>query len=119
MRTPKLLPWIARKQGISDALALQLWRRACSELGNLIDLEESPQCSGLALHYFLDLVASENHRRRILMSPQTVFALLADKAMRQQRRLCMLSAIRAEQAARLWRNAFFALSGNSRRLCAD
>ena len=31
MNAPKILPWIARKAGISDELALKLWRRAVSE----------------------------------------------------------------------------------------
>ena len=31
MKAPKILPWIARKAGISDELALKLWRRAISE----------------------------------------------------------------------------------------
>jgi len=30
MNAPKILPWIARKAGISDELALKLWRRAGS-----------------------------------------------------------------------------------------
>ena len=31
VKAPKILPWIARKAGISDELALKLWRRAISE----------------------------------------------------------------------------------------
>ena len=35
MSAPKILPWIARKAGISDELALKLWRRAVSEAEHL------------------------------------------------------------------------------------
>lgn len=31
MNAPMILPWIARKAGITDELALKLWRRAASE----------------------------------------------------------------------------------------
>ena len=42
LKAPKILPWIARKAGISDELALKLWRRAISDLphvilGNLVE----------------------------------------------------------------------------------
>jgi hypothetical protein len=30
MKSPKVLPWIARKTGISDARAEALWRKAAS-----------------------------------------------------------------------------------------
>ena len=31
MKAPKILPWVARKAGITDELALKLWRRAVGE----------------------------------------------------------------------------------------
>lgn len=31
MNAPKMLPWLARKWGVSDARALELWQQACTD----------------------------------------------------------------------------------------
>jgi hypothetical protein len=48
MKAPKILPWIARKAGISDELALKLWRRAISEAEYLTGKTEGSEYWGLA-----------------------------------------------------------------------
>jgi hypothetical protein len=46
MNAPKILPWIARKAGISDELALKLWRRALSEAEYLTGKAEGSEYWG-------------------------------------------------------------------------
>jgi cysteine synthase len=49
MQAPKILPWIARKAGISDELALKLWRRAASEAEYLTGQSTGSEYWGLAV----------------------------------------------------------------------
>ena len=49
MNAPKILPWIARKAGISDELALKLWRRALSEAEYLAGKAEGSEYWTLAV----------------------------------------------------------------------
>lgn len=59
MNAPKILPWIARKAGISDELALKLWRRALSEAEYLIGKPEGSEYWGLTVERFLSIVEDE------------------------------------------------------------
>ena len=59
MNAPKILPWIARKAGISDELALKLWRRALSESEYLTGTAEGSQYWGLTVERFLAIVEDE------------------------------------------------------------
>lgn len=59
MKAPKILPWIARKAGISDELALKLWRRAISEAEYLTGRADGSEYWGLAIERFLDIVEEE------------------------------------------------------------
>ncbi len=59
MNAPKILPWIARKAGISDELALKLWRRALSEAEYLSGNPEGSAYWGLAIERFLAIVEDE------------------------------------------------------------
>ena len=59
MKAPKILPWIARKAGISDELALKLWRRATSEAEYLTGKAEGSAYWGLAVERLLDIVEDE------------------------------------------------------------
>ena len=56
MKAPKILPWIARKAGISDELALKLWRRAASEAEYLTGKAQGSEYYGLAVERFLSIV---------------------------------------------------------------
>ena len=49
MKAPKILPWIARKAGITDELALKLWRRAISEAEYLTGQAEGSEYWNLAI----------------------------------------------------------------------
>ena len=59
LKAPKILPWIARKAGISDELALKLWRRAISEAEYITGKAEGSEYWGLAVKRFLDIVEDE------------------------------------------------------------
>lgn len=45
MQAPKILPWIARKAGISERAALEAWRHALHEAAAHVGA-----CSGAAFH---------------------------------------------------------------------
>jgi hypothetical protein len=60
MRAPKLLPWIARKAGISDDLALKLWRRAAGESEKRYGCCDSSDYYAATLGRFIDLVEDES-----------------------------------------------------------
>ena len=59
MNAPKILPWIARKAGITDELALKLWRRAASETEYLTGKSSGSEYWGLAVERFLGIVEDE------------------------------------------------------------
>ena len=59
MKAPKILPWIAKKAGISEELALKLWRRAASEAEHLTCKAEGSEYWGLAVERFLSHVEGE------------------------------------------------------------
>jgi len=59
MNAPMILPWIARKAGITDELALKLWRRAASEAEYLTGKTEGSDFWGLSVERFLSIVEDE------------------------------------------------------------
>lgn len=62
MRTlPKLLPWLARRAGVSDALAARLWRRATQEAEVITGCTQCSEFSGIAMDRFLNLLEVETN----------------------------------------------------------
>ncbi|HQO29994.1 MAG TPA: hypothetical protein PKY22_10800, partial [Accumulibacter sp.] len=59
MKAPKILPWIAHKSGISEELALKLWRRAAGEAEVLAGSCTSPDYYRLAMERFIDYAEAE------------------------------------------------------------
>ncbi len=53
MQAPKILPWVAKRAGISEELALKLWRRAVGEAEYLSGQTAGSEFSGLAVERFL------------------------------------------------------------------
>src|SRR5574343_4048 len=101
MKAPKFLPWIARKAGISDALALKLWRRALSESEYLTGSTSSPEYWGMAVERFLGLAEDEAE------TPQECQLVLAPRLtwfVQHQNRVSMLSLLAAQNTYRLWQN---------------
>ena len=59
MKVPKILPWIAHRAGISDDLALELWRRIGREAEMAIADCDSSDDFDRAIARLLDLAESE------------------------------------------------------------
>lgn len=99
MRAPKILPWIARKAGISEALALKLWRRAAGEAEALTGGCDSSNYFALATQRFIDLVESE---AGVSIEPETVVSPQVSWLWRHQNRMSQLSVLAAQNTCRLW-----------------
>jgi hypothetical protein len=103
MKAPKILPWIARKAGISDELALKLWRRAISEAEYLTGKSEGSEYWGLAVERFLDIVEEETGRTtQYGLTP----APRLNWVWRHQSRMSLLSMLAAQNAYRFWQNTW-------------
>lgn len=59
MKTPKILPWLARRAGVSDELAEDLWRAACQQATALTGEGDGPCYWGAAVQTLLDLLEAE------------------------------------------------------------
>ncbi len=99
MNAPKILPWIARKAGISDELALKLWRRAASEAEYLTGKHDSSEYWGLAVERFLEHVEDE---AGCLPEPSLQPAPKLTWMWRHQTRMSLLSLMAAQHTYRLW-----------------
>ena len=59
MRAPKILPWIAKRAGIDEALALRLWRRAAGEAELIIGNHDSSDFYRLWQKNWTDFCANQ------------------------------------------------------------
>ena len=103
MKAPMILPWIARKAGISDELALKLWRRAVSEAEYLTGKQEGYEFNGLAVERFLSIVEEEvgsTPEYSLTPAPQLSWMW------RHQTRMSLLSLLAAQNTYRFWQNAW-------------
>ncbi len=99
MKAPKILPWIARKAGISDELALKLWRRAISEAEYLTGKAEGSEYWGLAVERLLDIVEDEVGRTpQYGLTPAPKVSWM----WRHQSRMSLLSLMAAQNTYRFW-----------------
>lgn len=99
MNAPKILPWIARKAGISDELALKLWRRALSETEYLTGGSEGSDYWKMVIERFLHIVEDESGcapQNSIIPGPQTSWLW------RHQTRMSLLSLMAAQNTYRFW-----------------
>jgi hypothetical protein len=103
MNAPKILPWIARKAGISDELALKLWRRALSEAEYLSGKPEGSEYWGLAIERFLAIVEDEiGTQRAYCLTPAPRLSWM----WHQQTRMSLLTLKAAENSYNFWQNAW-------------
>ena len=103
MNAPKILPWIARKAGISDELALKLWRRAVSEAEYLTGQTEGSAYWGLAIDRFLNIVEDEvGSVQSYNLSPAPQLSWM----WRHQSRMSLLSLAATQNAYRYWQNTW-------------
>lgn len=104
MNAPMILPWIAKKAGISEALALKLWRRAVSEAEYLTNKTEGSEFCGLAVERFLGLVEDE-----VGSTPEYNSLTPAPRISwmwQHQSRMSLLSLMAAQNAYRFWQNTW-------------
>lgn len=103
MNAPKILPWIARKAGISDELALKLWRRALSEAEFLTGKAEGSNYWGLAVERFLAIVEDEvGGSPEYTLSPAPRLSWM----WHHQSRMSLLSMMAAQNTYRYWQNTW-------------
>ena len=103
LKAPKILPWIARKAGISDELALKLWRRAISEAEFLTGKADGPEYWGLAVERFLSIVEDEvgtTPEYTLTQAPRLSWMW------HHQTRMSLLSLMAAQNAYRFWQNTW-------------
>lgn len=98
MKAPKILPWIAHKTGISEDLALKLWRRAAGEAEEMTGCCDSSDYYRLAVERFIDLSQAEGNSLLVRETPSVtcVFWLW-----RHQSRISSLHLIAAQSVAKL------------------
>ncbi len=95
MKAPKILPWIAKRAGIGEELALKLWRRAAGEAELIVGNSDSSDFFRLSVERFISLVEEEAGRCPLTGSNVTWM-------WRHQARMATLSLIAAESTYRLW-----------------
>lgn len=104
MNAPKILPWVAKRAGISEELALKLWRRAVGEAGYLCGKSEGSEFWGLAVEHFLSLVEDEasagNAHHGLDATPQVSWMW------RHQSRMSLLGLMAAQNTYQLWQNTW-------------
>ncbi len=106
MKSPKILPWIAKKAGISEELALKIWRRALSEAEYLTGHAEGSEYWGLTVERFLSLIEDEvgtSLAYNLKPAPRLSWMF------HHQTRMSLLSLMAAQNAYRFWQNTW----GNS------
>ncbi len=98
MKAPKILPWIANKTGISEDLALKLWRRAAGEAEEMTGCCDSSDYYRLAVERFIDLSQAEGNPILVRETPSVtcVFWLW-----RHQSRISSMHLIAVQNVAKL------------------
>lgn len=108
MKAPKILPWIANKTGISEELALKLWRRAAGEAAVITGCCNSSDYYRFALERFIDFAEAEGGR--LVARPTTTGTRTCVSWLwRYQNRVSKLNMITAENVVRLWQSAWTGL----------
>lgn len=111
MNAPKILPWIARKAGISDELALKLWRRALSEAEFLTGKAEGSNYWGLAVERFLAIVEDEvGSTPEYSLSPAPRLSWM----WHHQSRMSLLSMMAAQNTYRYWQNTWQSMAAQKK-----
>ncbi|WP_301103056.1 hypothetical protein [Propionivibrio sp.] len=103
MKAPKILPWIASKAGISEELALNLWRRAASEAEALTACCTRSDYYRLTVEHFIDL-AEEESEKYANSDPLTgTLSIPRFNWMRRyQERIWLGNLLSAQNTYRLW-----------------
>jgi hypothetical protein len=105
MKAPKILPWVAHKAGISDALALKLWRRAAGEAEELTGCCNSSDYYRLAVERFVALSEAEGEKREE-RDPRAcpIHTPHVSWMWRHQNRMSQLNLLAAQSTYQLWQS---------------
>jgi len=109
MKAPKILPWIARRAGISDELALKLWRRAAGEAELMAGCCDSSDYYRWAVERFIDFAEAEGGRAVVRENRRVKTCLRW--LWRYESRISRLNLISAQCLARLWQSQWDNLFG--------
>jgi hypothetical protein len=103
MKAPKILPWIAHKDGITDQLALNLWRRAAGESEEISGCCNSSDYYRLAVSRFIDL-ADDEGAKSAKRDPLALVSIIPSVSwmMREQNRLWQVNLLATQKACRFW-----------------
>lgn len=101
MRAPMILTWVAKKAGISDELALKLWRRAAGEAELLTGNTDTSDYYRSAVEHFLNLAEEESLSIPCQLAPAPRLTWV----WRHQGSLSRLSMLAGENAYRQWQSA--------------
>lgn len=104
MRAPKMLPWIARKAGISDELALKLWRRSAGESEILYGCCDSAEYYAAAVSRFLELVEDESEA----LSGEPAMIARTNWLWHHEKRMSQFNMVAAQALYRLWEGSWHA-----------
>ena len=108
MKAPKILPWVAHKAGISEALALKLWRRAAGEAEEMAGCCNSSDYYRLAVERFIDLSESEGDKCTASKPRKQAGCVLPTPNVswmwRHQNRMSQLNLLAAQNTYRLWQS---------------
>ena len=99
MKAPKILPWVARKVGISDELALRMWRRAAGEAEEMTGCSNSSEYYRQAVERFIDLSEEEGEKyaERGALKNRGVSWIW-----RYQKRISQGNLLAVQKVCRLW-----------------
>jgi hypothetical protein len=103
MKAQKILPWVAHKAGISEALALKLWRRAAGEAEELTGCCNSSDYYRLAVERLIGLSEAEGEKCA-KRDPQAcpLHSPKVSWMWRHQNRMSQLNLLAAQNTYRLW-----------------
>ena len=101
MKAPKILPWIAHKTGISEELALKLWRRAAGEAEEMTGRCDSSDYYRLAVERFIDLAQAEGN---CVLVRDTASVTCVFWLWRHQSRISSLHLVAVQNVASLWQS---------------
>jgi len=102
MKAPKLLPWVAKRAGLSEQLALKLWRRAIGEAALITGHQDGAEFHRCSIDRFLSLIEDEAdaapQNNQLTPAPRLTWMW------RHQSRISLLSLMAAQNTYRFWQN---------------
>ena len=93
---PKLLPWLAKRAGVSNDLAHRLWRRAIQEAQAIAGSDRSAEYHAIAIDRLLNLLEVESNGAANFESSASAWRW------RHQQRMARSAAVAAVSITRIW-----------------